>query len=270
MSRQQDFYQALGNPEAGLPTGLRTWNGSDPARRFAVYRNNVLASLMDALADSFPVVQALVGVDFFRAMAQLYVRQFPPESPILAEYGDRLPSFIRDFAPAAGVPYLGDVAWLEWLRIRSFHSADGQSVSAATLAEVWSYAASLPDRQLTLHPSLQLFSSPYAVVSIWAAHQGEGELAAPQQIQQQLATLVLDTPQQALLLRTGLTVDLIPVDAGTHGFIAGLHRGLTLGEAMAQASQQHAGFEVTPALMVLIQHGAVIHFSDPLRAGDSK
>ena len=91
MSGQQDFYQALGSPEGPLPTGLHTWNGSDPGRRFAVYRNNVLASLIDALADSFPVVQALVGEPFFRAMAQIYVRECPPESPILAEYGDRLP-----------------------------------------------------------------------------------------------------------------------------------------------------------------------------------
>jgi len=262
MSRQQDFYQALGNPEAGLPTGLRTWNGSDPARRFAVYRNNVLASLIDALADSFPVVQALVGVDFFRAMAQLYVRQFPPESPILAEYGERLPSFIRNFAPTAAVPYLADVAQLEWLRIRAFHSADGTPVAMTTLATICADVDHLPDRQLILHPSLQLIRSPYAVVSIWAAHQGEGELAAPLQIEQQLASLRLDSPQQALLLRTELTVDLIPVDAGTHGFITGLQRGLTLGEAMAQASEQHNGFEVTSALMVLIQHDAVVRFSD--------
>ena len=264
MSGQQDFYQALGSPEGVLPTGLHTWNGSDPGRRFAVYRNNVLASLIDALADSFPVVQALVGEPFFRAMAQIYVRECPPESPILAEYGDRLPLFIRQFAPAAAVPYLADVAQLEWLRIQAFHSADGTRVATTTLATVWADVEHLPDRRLTLHPSLQLIRSPYAVVSIWAAHQGDGELTTPHQIQQQLASLRLDSPQQALLLRTGLTVDLIPVDAGTHAFITGLQRGLTLGEAMAQASQQHAGFEVTPGLTLLIQQGAVMAFSDPL------
>lgn len=264
MSGQQDFYQALGSSEGVLPTGLHTWNGSDPGRRFAVYRNNVLASLIDALADSFPVVQALVGEPFFRAMAQIYVWECPPESPILAEYGDRLPLFIRQFAPAAAVPYLADVAQLEWLRIQAFHSADGTRVATTTLATVWADVEHLPDRRLTLHPSLQLIRSPYAVVSIWAAHQGECALTTPHQIQQQLASLRLDSPQQALLLRTGLTVDLIPVDAGTHAFIAGLQRGLTLGEAMAQASQQHTGFEVTPGLTLLIQQGAVMAFSDPL------
>lgn len=59
-------------------------------------------------------------------------------------------------------------------------------------------------------------------------------------------------------------MDLIPIDAGAHAFITGLQRGLTLGEAMAEASQQHAGFEVTPGLTLLIQQGAVMAFSDPL------
>ena len=34
---------------------------SEAARRFAVYRNNVVSSLVDALADTFPVTQQLVG-----------------------------------------------------------------------------------------------------------------------------------------------------------------------------------------------------------------
>ena len=264
MSGQLDFYQGVVDPERQLPAGLHTWNGSDPGRRFAVYRNNVLASLIDALADSFPVVQALVGEPFFRAMALIYVREYPPESPILAEYGDRLPPFIHQFAPAAAVPYLADVAQLEWLRIRAFHSADGSRVAMTTLAAVWADVEHLPDRRLILHPSLQLIRSPYAVVSIWAAHQGDGALTTSPPVQQRLASLRLDDPQQALLLRTGLTVDLIPVDAGTHAFITGLQRGLTLGAAMALASQQHAGFEVTPGLTLLIQQGAVMGFSDPL------
>lgn len=53
------------NPELPCPGGLTSWNGSDPELRFAVCRNNVMVSLIDALADTFPVVQALVGEEFF-------------------------------------------------------------------------------------------------------------------------------------------------------------------------------------------------------------
>ena len=80
MSTQTAFAAALLDP--GLPPveGLRAWNNSDPARRFAVYRNNVLVSLVDALADTFPVVQELVGAAFFRAMARVFALANPPRT----------------------------------------------------------------------------------------------------------------------------------------------------------------------------------------------
>ena len=68
------FAEALLSPESDHPPGLRTWNGSDPGPRFAVYRNNLVVSLVDALADTYPVVQEMVGVEFFRAMAREFVR----------------------------------------------------------------------------------------------------------------------------------------------------------------------------------------------------
>jgi len=67
ISGQADFAQRLLKPDLPCPSGLKTWNGSDPAPRFAVYRNNVVVSLVDALAQTFPVTQALVGEAFFRA-----------------------------------------------------------------------------------------------------------------------------------------------------------------------------------------------------------
>lgn len=88
-------------------------NGSDPTARLAVYRNNVVGSLIDALADAFPVAQQLVGVAFFRAMAGVFARQAPPRSRILAHYGEGFAEFIEGFEPARSVPYLADVARLE-------------------------------------------------------------------------------------------------------------------------------------------------------------
>lgn len=74
MSMQHIFSQALLNPELPCPSDLKAWNQSDPTQRFAVYRNNVIVSLCDALASTFPVVQALVGEDFFHTMARDFVR----------------------------------------------------------------------------------------------------------------------------------------------------------------------------------------------------
>lgn len=94
MSSQTDFAMALLDPALPYPAGLKTWNGSDPSVRYAVYRNNVANSLIDALADTFPVVEQLVGTDFFRAMAHCYVRQSPPVSRLLVRYGENFPNFV--------------------------------------------------------------------------------------------------------------------------------------------------------------------------------
>lgn len=61
VSLQDRFAAALLDPQAGCPRGLRAWNGCDAARPLAVNRNDVMSSLVDALADTFPVVQALVA-----------------------------------------------------------------------------------------------------------------------------------------------------------------------------------------------------------------
>ena len=126
-----EFAAALLDPTRPCPPGLTVWDRSDPTRRLAVYRNNVLGSLVDGLVSSFPVVQALVGEDFFRAMAAMFVRVAPPCSPVLAEYGGGFANFIASFAPAGGLPYLPDIARLEFARIQAFHAADAPVLSMA-------------------------------------------------------------------------------------------------------------------------------------------
>ncbi len=136
----------------------------------------MVSSLIDALADTFPVVQDLVGEVFFRAMAGVFVRQAPPRSAVLAEYGEDFPAFIGHFGPAHGVPYLADVARLERLRVRAFHAADAEPLTPERIARALEDPERLPALQVLCHPSVGVLGSRYAVVSLWAAHQGRGDL----------------------------------------------------------------------------------------------
>jgi hypothetical protein len=251
MSDQQLFATALLDPEASCPAGLTTWNGSDPTRRFAVYRNNVTVSLMDALADIFPVTLELVGEEFFRAMAGIFVRVAPPSSVLLAEYGEGFPAFIESFEPARGVPYLADVARLEMLRVRAFHAADADPVSPEQIAHVLADPERLPALQVTGHPSLGLLSSPYAVVSLWAAHQGIGDLASVNP----------GLPESALVVRTGLEVQVIALPPGGDTLIASLVNGLSLGAAAALALAANEDFDLTAHLTLLLRCGALFSLS---------
>lgn len=247
MNQQQRLAEALLDPEQPCPPGLTTWNGSDPARRFAVYRNNVIVSLVDALADTFAVTQELVGATFFRAMARVFAYAHPPTSRLLAFYGEAFPGFVESFPPAAGVAYLADVARLEFLRVRAYHAADVASVRTEEIAAVLADADTLPYMNLAIHPALGVLDSAAAVVSLWAAHQGVGDLA----------TVVPDVPETALVLRDGLDVEVLEIPRAAGVFIEALQRGETLGGAMESAQAADPDFNAATPLALLIQKSAI-------------
>lgn len=258
MSAQGRFADALLAAEPVCPPGLIAWNGSDPGRRFAVYRNNVMVSLIDALADTYPVTQQLVGEEFFRAMAGLFVRAHPPRSPILAHYGDGLAGFIAAFPPAAGLPYLADLARLEMLRVLAYHAADSEPLAAADLSRLLADEAALPATCFGLHASLGVLRSRHAVVSLWAAHQPEAPPAA-------LAAVAVDAAEAALVLRVGLSVEIHRVAPGTAEFIETLRQGRTLGEAAEQAAAD-PDFDLATALNLLLRSGALVRLTTPRKA----
>ncbi len=247
MNGHREFVAALFDAEMLPPVGLTTWNGSDPTARFAVYRNNVIVSLIDALADTYPVTQELVGKDFFRAMARLYIVKEPPSSPVLAFYGASFPVFIERFTPAASVPYLADVARLEMQRVCAYHSSDLIALSTDTITQALMDIGRLPELFIKLHPSLRLVRSQYAVVSLWAAHQGLADISG-------VNPYVSET---ALVIRPQLDVEVTSLNAGASDFVSHLLQGATLGAAAEQASQACYDFDLTGILGLLIRSHAI-------------
>lgn len=246
VDRPAAFAAALLDPGMVPPRGLRAWNGSDVARRFAVHRNNVVGSLVQALAEGFPVVQALVGPEFFGALAAEFVRRQPPRSPVMADYGAELPEFIERFAPARSLPYLADVARLERARLEACHAADAALLCAADVAGALADPERIGELRLRLHPAARLVVSPHPIVSLWAAHQGEGALA----------DVDLRQAEAALVLRPLFDVLVVRCDPGTARFVACLQEGATLGPAAAQAAGC-AGFDLAATLSLLLAHGAL-------------
>jgi hypothetical protein len=252
------FAAALLDPTRAVPAGLRAWNGSDPARRFAVYRNNVVTSLVDALADTFPVVRELVGSGFFDAMARVFVAAHPPASPVLSEYGDALPGFVETFGPAASVPYLADVARLERARVCAFHAADAPALAPAAIAPHLADAQALPQTRLVLNPSVAVVASRFAIVSLWAAHQGQGDIAGVDPLQ----------PEAALVLRQGDEVAVITIAHADAGFLRALLDGCLLGAAVDRAARGAPAdgqpFDLAAAFGLLLGHGALTGWKAPL------
>jgi hypothetical protein len=249
MSLHDDFAAALLAPDLPCPDGLFSSNGADPASRFAVYRNNVHSSLINALATAYPVTLQLVGEAFFRAMAGLYVQACAPSSPLMSEYGSTFAAFIQGFEPAASVPYLADIARLERLRVLAYHAADTPPLAQSTVLEALQDHAALGRLRLQLHPSVATLDSAYTVVAVWAAHQTEGAMAS----------LNPWHAQGALVLRQGLGVKVFAIDSGCVTFIDRLQHGASLEVAVAHALQASTDFDLHNCLALLLNHDAITH-----------
>ena len=126
--RLSGFAAALLDPTRAVPAGLVGPDGEPSAKRFAVYRNNVVVGLTEALQANFPAVCRIVGEEFFQAMARAYVVFEAPVSPILLDYGDGFASFIAEFEPAASLPYLADVARIERAWTQAYNAPEAVSL----------------------------------------------------------------------------------------------------------------------------------------------
>lgn len=246
------FAHALLQPEGDLPAGLTSWNKSDTAHRFNVYRNNVVYSLTQVLGHRFPVVCELVGDAFFYAMAGVFVRAHPPSSPLLFLYGSEFAGFVEKFPPASGLPYLPDVCRLEFALHQAAHSADAMPLSAQTFSKCLSDASRLAHMRLRFHPSVSLVQSPYAIVSIWKAHVNSASAA------QALENLNLVQAQAALVHLQSDVSALTLLTPGTAIFVDRCLANFTVMQAANDALAQDHTFDLTAALAGLLQNGALI------------
>ncbi len=235
---QEQFAAAILNPELSVPEGLLQPDGSPATRRFNVYRNNVIVSLVDAIAEGFPVVHKLVGDEFFRFMARQYVAENPPGSPLLFLYGKSFPKFVAGFSAAESVPYLADVARLEWARRESFHAADALPRDARCLAEFGADEFSL--LAFDLIPSTRIVESGFPVQSIWEANVGT------------TATEMPDSGEDVLVARPEMEIQMRRLPPGGARFINALLDGTELGRAAGLAGLVE-GFELSSNIAIMLQ-----------------
>ena len=100
---------------------------------------------------------------------------------------------------------------------------------------------------MRFHPSLALLRSPYAVVSLWAAHQGGADIST-------VDPLVVES---ALVIRPGLDVAVMRLARGASDFVAHLLHGESLGSSVEQARDGDADFDLTDILGLLIREQAI-------------
>lgn len=137
--------------------------------RLGIYRNTSRSTLTKALRLNYPAVERLVGADFFAAAADAFIVNGPPRTAWLDAYGAGFPGFLQGFEPAATLPYLPDVARLEWAIGRALHAVDAEPLAVSSLVDVAASASMCTRLRFEPHPSVGLVSSDYPVDAIWRA-----------------------------------------------------------------------------------------------------
>ncbi|MGB0934989.1 MAG: putative DNA-binding domain-containing protein [Alphaproteobacteria bacterium] len=222
---QQDFCRKILSQE---PLDLRQ----------EVYRNNTLSSLYNCLKDTFRRVNALVGDDFFRQIAHAFIRHSPPKDGRLHTYGDTFPEFLQQLED---LPYLQDIARLDWAYNTAFTAADSSPLSASELKHI--PPELIPDLTFAFPSSLSMIHSPYALQDIWGLACGKSN-----------ETIDLSAgPCFAMVIRPHMEINLHWLDEASFCFFDKLRSNKPLQQAVEEATQVNNDFDLQSTLAFGIQ-----------------
>lgn len=244
MSDQTTFAAALLDPDHPVPPNLLDGHGNPAGRRFAVYRNNVVTSLIDALETGFPVIAKLVGPTNFRNMARIFLRDNPPQSPLMMHYGAPFPAFVKSFEPVQHLGYLHDIARLELALRRSYHAADMAPINPDFFASMAPDA--LPHLRLRFAPAVEILRSDWPIYGIWTYNTHDNAEKPAPIAQDILITRLEFDPLPHLLPPGGAT------------FLHALQSGAPMETALGVV-ENHTDFDLSALLTLLLQTGAITH-----------
>lgn len=216
-----------------------------------IYRNNYCGNLHDALASAYPVINQLVGDDFFRFLVRKFIAQYPSCNANLHHFGAELADFLTTFEPVQKLVYLADVAALEWACHRAYFADDAAMLDINKLAQIPPEQYS--DLIMRIHPACQVVRSRYPINAIWHAHQsGEnGDFH-----------IELDSGTSIVLVSR--IADVVQVNELEEDDAAWLHE-IQAGHAMGVASdstlERFPDFDLHAALLKLVKQNILIDFN---------
>jgi hypothetical protein len=141
------------------------------AERLGIYSNAYRVRLIDALADTYPVLHAVLGNEVFVALGEEFVAAHPSVHRSIRWYGGELADFLGRCPPYADQPILAELGSLEWRLAEVFDAADAEPKPRAAFSAVdpsdWS------ELQFEFHPSLRRLHLRWNTAAVWQAMSRE-------------------------------------------------------------------------------------------------
>jgi hypothetical protein len=208
------------NQPGGASDLLNPQGGEAGGARLAVYAGGYVARTREALEETYEAVRRVLGASEFSTLASAYAEAHPSRDYNLTWFGRHLPAFLAGTRWAARLPFLPDLARLEWRVSESFHAFDGPPADLAPLisrpVEAWA------DWRLLFQPSVGLVESEWPVFDIWQAR------TAPQG---RIDIDLVNRAQRILVCRRNTAVRCEPLEPVEFRLLALLLEGGTLGAA---------------------------------------
>lgn len=246
---QSGFVDFIVGEKADDLVGAIEPDGIDPVRLLSIYRNNALITLTETLAAVYPVVRRLVDPRFFDYAAGTFIASNLPSRPCLSEYGSEFPAFLSLFPPASGLPYLSDVACLEWAISRVMRSAPEVPIGLGAIADIGADAASI---RLRVGSGVRFIASKYPVREVWLAHRSDAEPAE----------MRLAGEAEHLQVRLHQDLEIRPLPAASWLFRARIADGAALGAATEAAFELDALFDLPNELAHVFGEGLIVGVHD--------
>jgi hypothetical protein len=244
---QQHFATAMFSHAEDAPV-LAAVHAPHAQHRLALYRGNLSAGWHKVLLNAYPVIAQLVGEEFFTALVREYGRAHPSTDGDLNRFGAHFANFLQAFPHTQDLPYLPDMARLEWLIYRAHFAGSAPTLRPDAMAMA-------PDAfeaaRAQMHPAAALFESQWAIVEIWQAHQPGGS-----QLPQEIASA-----SYALVSRPQWRTVVTPITPASAAALRALQDGASMGAALDAAFEQDEEFDITGQLRLWLESGALMSLS---------
>ncbi len=224
-----------------------------PLEQFQSYRDSVIGGILEALSDSYPVVLKLVGDDFFNYISEHYIQVTPSLSPDLNNYGGDFADFIDKQDNLDALPYLSDVARLEWYWQQIINGSNCKPSNLSQLIELDKNDSD--DIIFSLSPHANLLHSDYAIHEIWQTNQQTTINAHDFQID-------INHNVNLLIWRNALTMEMniTLLNSNQLFFLALINQGMVFSEVCTLYDEKYPAEDIGLILSQCIQSGWIYSF----------
>jgi len=219
--------------------------------QMGIYRESAIGNIIIPMQITYPVIEKLVGREFFRATCRQYIKTYWPKTGNMDDYGQEFAEFLSNFEPVKELPYISDVARLEWL----YHES---SIADDMEPSDWTSFASLSEddiekTEILLHPTVRLFYSLYPVKEIWDINQHEPQANSE---------LDLDTLEGGYILcyRQGIKTVTLTIAEADYTFLFAILNGKTLYQSAELALDIDQGLDIQGIMATYLKNGVLCQF----------